>query len=70
MNLDYYSRLDDIILEEVNVKQLRRPVLESDKGTIELVYDGMKYWYELNGKDVTTRKLMDILPRLLKELYA
>lgn len=41
-----YAQLMDIVLEEVNVKQVRQRITEN----LYLVYDGNDAWFEVNGE--------------------
>jgi hypothetical protein len=69
LEIEHYKQLDNLILDETNVKVISRRVLESDKGTIYLQYDGKDYSFVLNEEDVTTPKLLEILPGLLEQLF-
>lgn len=47
----HYKHLIDIMLEEVNVKELRLPLGDTEKGKLELVYQkqGQKFFYTLDN---------------------
>jgi len=68
MSLLKYKQLDQLVLDEVNVKELHHRIMDTDKGEMLLVFDG-EYRYTLGGKEVSTPRLTSLMPKLLKEIY-
>lgn len=67
--LKIYREFDLQILDEVNVKDIRRPICTTEEGDLVLVFDG-DYRFELGGADCTTDRLLDELaPQLLEKVY-
>ncbi len=67
-------QLDGLCLEELNVKNLRRSVAQTEKGELCLVTDGQKYWYEVNGiacSETTTNNFhkRGLTEEILKKAY-
>lgn len=65
---EYYSQLLDIILDELNVKQVRlvNGVDENGK-VVALVYDGSWYW--LHGEEKKEVKNRDIIKKACTETF-
>lgn len=47
--MDTYKQLDQIILDETNVKSLTRIIANTEKGVLELVYSKGVYTWSLGG---------------------
>ena len=44
MNIEDHKQLDQLVLDEVNVKEFTRVIGNTEKGQLELMYDGEYYW--------------------------
>lgn len=65
--LEHYLQLDNIILTETNIKVLIRHLIKTEQGDVQLHCDGTRYFFMLNGKDVTTPKLLETVPGILAQ---
>ncbi len=68
--IEKYKDRDDLLLVELNVKQLARPLGVTDRGELELVYDrdSRQYFWRLGGERVVeeTPKLDGDIPDILR----
>lgn len=70
MALEHYGQLDELVRQEVNVKVIERKVASSNQGDLLLVWDGTSYSFILDGKDVTTPRLLDeVAPKVLEKSF-
>jgi hypothetical protein len=68
-DLAYYAALDDLILAETNVKTVERPIMDTERGKLTLVYDG-EYRFMLDEEDVTTPRLLaEVAPGILEKSF-
>ncbi|HEU5187935.1 MAG TPA: hypothetical protein VFT87_05550 [Candidatus Saccharimonadales bacterium] len=65
-DLRYWAQLLDNVLEEVNAKEFKIHLSQYD---LDLIFDGLVFRYEGEGKDVTTKKLLDITPSILEKVW-
>lgn len=61
MDIKQRKQLDDIVLDEVNVKQLVRYICTTDLGEVNLIYDGDDYFITLNDQKKYAPKLVEAL---------
>lgn len=55
------QQLDQIILDEVNIKAFVRHVCMTEKGSLDLVYSEGRHFIELAGKEIAAPKLLEKL---------
>ena len=71
MNPEDYKQLDDILCEELNIKDIVRRVFNTKQGFVDLVYISVSrdYQWYLNGKKFTgpTPQLDSKIIEILKE---
>ena len=72
--IEHYQQLDSIFCDEVNVKEFRRVIFNTEKGKLELVFvrADEDYHWELGGEKfhLPTPELDKNLEKFLKETYA
>lgn len=70
MNIDEHKQLDNILCEEVNVKQLQRDIGKTEKGDLALVYikDVNEYKWLL-GEGFVECKNLEAISKLLDQFY-
>jgi hypothetical protein len=68
MTLENHKELDRLLMDELNVKSISRPLGVTETGKLFLEFDGTDYRFMSEGKDVTTSGLLEILPRLLSNV--
>lgn len=61
--------LDRVLMDELNVKEIVRNVLDSDKGRLTLHFDGEHYHFMLAGEDVTSPRLLDEVPAIINSIW-
>ncbi len=70
MTINDYKQLDSLILEETNVKQLERKIAKTEKGDFCLVFDNQRYFFTLDGKEMSDTSRKEILKlEVLKGFY-
>lgn len=68
MTIEQYKQLDNMLLDEINVKKLVYDFAVTEKGTLHLVFNGKDYLFYLGDEPLSdsTQKRMEkfILPLL------
>ena len=71
MNIEQYKQLDQLLLDEINVKEFVRIIANTEKGQLDLVFDGNDYFWRLGGERVLSPapKLNFIIPKILEHFF-
>lgn len=71
MSLKEAGKYLDIVMDELNVKGINVNVAETEKGLLEMVYDGEEFRFVMGGEDVTTARLLkQVAPSIAAGVFA
>lgn len=60
--------LDLVFLEELDVEEIKRFVIATDRGNLYLHWDGVRYYFIMNDRDYTSKSLLDLVPKFLSTM--